>query len=222
MTLLITGMFDRNSLIVPVYLSTSPANAETWLAQGVPPTPPEVNLPPAVGRVCAWLAPESVLTSPEAVWLVAAVEPGRVLVADWDAACGSATAPLAEDARHLAEVYRRSATPLRDYRLGQFRRPQALVQGALAPTELARLPTIETASVHATVYARQVYRTLRAMIGAPADAPLIALVAAAVSRGRVRLVASYPDPDPIYLYSVDEGAWYFSLATEFNFMTALL
>lgn len=214
-------MFDRNNLITSVYLAASRADAEVWLAQGMGPAPATANLPLGMGRVSAWLAPEPVLTGTETVWLVAAVEPARVLVADWDLACGAAAAPLAEDARRLAEVYSRTATPLTDYRLGQFRRPQALVRGALDPITLARLPDVEPSAEQGAAYARQLYRSLRAMVGAPADAPLIALVAAVVARGRARLVAAYPDPDPIHLYVVDEGGWYFSLAAEFKAITAL-
>ena len=212
-------MFNT-SPIATVYLTASPADADRWLVEGVPPAPTSARPPLAAGRVAAWLAPEPASPGSDAVWLVAAVETVRVLVADWDMARGAETAPRVEDGRRLTEAYRHSATPLADYRLGQFRRPQAWVEGGVAASALARLPSAAALPVHGAAYARQVYQALRAMVGAPADAPLAALVAAVVARGRGRLVAAYPDPDPVYLYAVDEGAWYFSLATEFNGLTA--
>lgn len=212
-------MFGSNGPLATIYLAAPLAAAETWLVQGVAPAPPSVRPALAAGRVAAWLAAEPVGDA-EAVWLVAAVEPTRVVVADWDLARGADVAPRPEDRLALADAYLRSATPLSAYRLGQVRRPQALVQGALAATTLARLAPAETPRLHGAAYARQLHQALRALVGAPGDAPLAALVAAAVGRGRARLVAAYPDPAPVYLYRVDEGEWYFSLASEFNTLTA--
>lgn len=213
-------MFNPNSPLATVYLTASPAQADRWLVEGAPAAP--ASAPPlAAGRVAAWLAPEALPTGPDRVNLVAAVAAERVLVADWDLAAGAEAAPLAQDRQRLADAHTRSATPLAAYRLGQFRRPQAWIDGAVAATTLARLTPVDTPPVHGPAYARQVYRALRALVGAPADAPLAALVAAAVARGRARLVAAYPDPAPVYLYRLDEGDWYISLAAAFNALTAL-
>jgi hypothetical protein len=212
-------MFYPNATIATLYVSAPAAVATRWLAEGIPAATdgPDSHH----GTVDAWLQPDPRRAAAGTQWLAASIAPAQVIIADWDLAQGAASAPDEEATRRLLATYDRTLTPWHEYRLGQFRRPLALVQGGLAPENLVRVTSLEDGIDHETVYAQQVIRALRAMIGAPLDTPLQALVAAAVGRGRAKLVATYRDIHPVHLYFVDNDSWYFTLDTAFNALTAL-
>lgn len=214
-------MFDPSATIATLYVCAPPDLAATWLAQGIPAamTPDEPHA--RLGAVSAWLTPDPRRAEASSQWLTASLETARIRVADWDLAQGAASSADRGAARRLLSAYNRTVTPWHEYRLGMFRRPEALVWGGIPADRLARLTPIASAVEHETTYAQQIIRALRAMLGAPLDAPFHALVAAAVARRRAQLVAAFQDKGRIYLYGVDNDSWYFTLDTAFNHLTAL-
>jgi hypothetical protein len=147
-------------------------------------------------------------------WIIAAIDASRVHIMDSDL---SQAAAIARDPVWQERLTRAaSATlPASDYRLGQFRRPAALVRGRIEASALSRLSQ-PPAITNEEAYERQLRQALRALIGAPADAPLAALVASAVARGRARLIAMLDSNPTVYVYAVDEGTWFFSVVFEHN------
>ncbi|MFN8471275.1 MAG: hypothetical protein U0822_03570 [Anaerolineae bacterium] len=148
----------------------------------------------------------------DAAWLVASVAAEQVDIVDWDLAAASAVAASPEQdalrgARDAAII------PYSVYRPGQFRRPLALVRGGIPGDRLAMIPSPDgdNCEENERAHARQLHRLLRAMIGAPAAAPLPALVAAAIARGRAAPVMSLQDGGrTLHLYRLDSGPAYFA------------
>lgn len=146
------------------------------------------------------------------MWLVASVPADNVTIADWDLAAALDMA-ASHDRDGLQAAFEASCVPFAAYRMGQYRRPEALVTGGIAPDRLALLATDDPAdcSDNERVYGRQLHRLLRAMIGAPPAAPLAALVGAAIARGRATLVAAHTDNERrIKMYRIDNGSGYFA------------
>ncbi|MFN8482189.1 MAG: hypothetical protein U0768_03890 [Anaerolineae bacterium] len=142
-----------------------------------------------------------------AAWLVASVAADAVYIADWDLAAAARAAAPSEQAA-LRAAFDATVTPFSLYRPGQFRRPEALVRDGIPADRLALIPWVTDAGCvdNERAYARQLHQLLRAMLGAPAAAPLGALVAAAVARGRATPVAAYPDAGrAVRLYRLDNS-----------------
>lgn len=211
-------MINPALAIATVYLYAAPAQVKAWLRFGITPTDTLSDQPPAKRYSRAWLTTELDTSIPDFSWLVAVVPAGRVWVADHDLRLAAERGTA--ETETLAFQYIQSLTPFSGYRIGRFRRPEALVEGAIASDWLAPLPASDPTPYHGAEYARQLYQALRAMIGAPSDAPLEALVAAAVARGRARLVVAYPTQPRLFLYSVDQGSWYFTLDPAFRQVSA--
>ena len=211
-------MIDSAGAIATVYLYAASPLVSEWLRFGITSTDALSGRLPLNGYVQAWLTTELDTVRPDFDWLVAAVPAESVWVADHDLRLAAELGTA--ESKALAYGYEQSLTPLTLYRLGRFRRPEALVAGFIAADWLAPLPASDPIPYHGAEYARQLYQALRAMIGAPSDAPLEALVAAAVARGRARRLLAYPTQPPLLLYSVDQGAWYFTLDPAFSQVSA--
>jgi hypothetical protein len=197
-------MPNSNIITLPVYLAGTPAEVEQWLHAGV--TPPYQSDVAAVSTQ-AWLHPFPIPAP--GVWVIGAVDATRIRVIDSDLAQATTTTRDAVWRERLSRAAS-ALVPASDYRFGQFRRPRALVEGRIEAGALACLPYLPHVTNEA-VYARQLRQALRAMTGAPGDAPLAALVASAVARERASLVTTLYQDKTVYVYAVDEGVWYFSV-----------
>jgi hypothetical protein len=197
-------MPNSNIITLPVYLAGAPAEVEAWLQAGV--TRPSQEDVAAV-TFQAWLHPFPI--SPPRAWVIGAVDASQVRVMDSDLLQAAAVThdPVWRERLTRAASALVSAS---DYRFGQFRRPSVLVEGRIDASALARLPNLPDVT-NETVYERQLRQALRAMTGAPGDAPITALVASVVARERASLVARLDEDAKVYVYAVDEGVWYFSV-----------
>ncbi|MFN8497752.1 MAG: hypothetical protein U0641_07840 [Anaerolineae bacterium] len=204
-------MSSQISSLAVLYIAVPATTAQRWLAQGL--SADNASSPDKADCVQAWptlCPPPEPIADP--AWLVASVAADAVSAADWDlgAAMRGAT-PAEQDT--LRAAFEASIMPFAAYRLGQYRRPVALVQTGIPADRLALIPSSTESGCrdNEQAYARQLRQLLRAMIGAPAAAPLGALLAAAIARGRATPVATVQDAGrALRLYRLDSGSAYFA------------